>query len=128
MIPDNTNVKDRLRELRGGLTQAAFAEKFGVVAVTISQIEKGKQNPSWDLALRICEEYDCSMDWLQGRSDAKKIRSVIVSDDGFKDRFYEQLEKNNDLKDKIIKLQDELLNDRKKTMSDIMGMVSAKPA
>lgn len=128
MIPDNTNVKDRLRELRGGVTQAAFAEKFGVVAVTISQIEKGKQNPSWDLALRICEEYDCSMDWLQGRSDAKKIRSVIVSDDGFKDRFYEQLEKNNDLKDKIIKLQDELLNDRKKTMSDIMGMVSAKPA
>eukprot|EP01036_Dinobryon_divergens_P040081 gene40081-52940_t len=39
MIPNNTNVKDRLKELRGELTQAAFAEKFGVVAVTISQIE-----------------------------------------------------------------------------------------
>lgn len=107
MIPNNTNVKDRLRELRGELTQAAFAEKFGVVAVTISQIEKGKQNPSWDLALKICEEFNCSMDWLQGRSETKQIQ--VVAPDAYKDKYYEQLEKNNALKDKIIHLQEQLL-------------------
>ncbi|GGD48316.1 hypothetical protein GCM10011514_10440 [Emticicia aquatilis] len=107
MIPNNTTVKDRLKELRGDLTQAAFAEKFGVVAVTISQIEKGKQNPSWDLALRICEEYNCSMDWLQGRSEIRTIQ--VFSPDTFKEKYYDQLEKNNALKDKVIQLQEELI-------------------
>lgn len=107
MIPNNTTVKDRLKELRGELTQAAFAEKFGIVAVTISQIEKGKQNPSWDLALRICEEFNCSMDWLQGRSEIKTIQ--VFSPDTYKEKYYEQLEKNSVLKDKIIKLQEDLI-------------------
>jgi DNA-binding XRE family transcriptional regulator len=107
MIPNNTSVKDRLKELRGELTQATFAEKFGVVAVTISQIEKGKQNPSWDLALRICEEFNCSMDWLQGRSETKQIQ--FFAPDSYQDKYYEQLEKNNALKDTIIQLQERLL-------------------
>jgi DNA-binding XRE family transcriptional regulator len=107
MIPNNIMVKDRLKELRGELTQVAFAEKFGVVAVTISQIEKGKQNPSWDLALRICEECNCSMDWLQGRSEIKTIQ--VFTPDVFREKYYEQLEKNSALKDKIIQLQEELL-------------------
>lgn len=107
MIPNKTTVKDRLKELRGELTQAAFAEKVGVVAVTISQIEKGKQNPSWDLALRICEEFNCSMDWLQGRSEIQTIQ--IFAPDTFKEKYYEQLEKTIALKDKIIQLQEQLL-------------------
>lgn len=100
-------VKDRLRELRGGITQADFAKKFDVVAVTISQIENGKQNPSWDLALRICEEFNCSMDWLQGRTDIQNIQQK--SFDGYKEKYYEQIEKNNFLLEKIIKLQEEML-------------------
>lgn len=107
MIPNKTTVKDRLKELRGELTQAAFAEKVGVVAVTISQIEKGKQNPSWDLALRICEEFNCSMDWLQGRSETQTIQTFAP--DTFKEKYYEQLEKTITLKDKIIQLQEQLL-------------------
>lgn len=107
MIPNNTNVKDRLKELRGELTQAAFAEKFGVVAVTISQIENGKQNPSWDLAIRICEAYNCSMDWLQGRSDIQNIKQL--SYDSYKEKYHEQVEKNSFLMEKIINLQDDLL-------------------
>lgn len=110
MIPNNPKVKDRLRELRGELTQAVFAEKFGVVAVTISQIEKGKQNPSWDLALRICEEFNCSMDWLQGRSETRQIQVFAPVPDAFKDKYYEQLEKNIALRDKIIQLQEQLLS------------------
>ena len=107
MIPNKTHVKDRLKELRGELTQAIFAKKFGVVAVTISQIENGKQNPSWDLALRICKEYDCSMDWLQGRSDIKTNQAF--TSDSFQKKYYEQLGKTDELKDKIIQLQDDLL-------------------
>jgi DNA-binding XRE family transcriptional regulator len=107
MIPNKITVKDRLKELRGGLTQADFAKKFDVVAVTISQIENGKQNPSWELALRICEAYNCSMDWLQGRSDIQNIQQL--SYDSYKEKYHEQVEKNSFLLEKIIKLQDELL-------------------
>lgn len=107
MNPNKVTVKDRLKELRGGVTQADFAKKFDVVAVTISQIENGKQNPSWDLALRICEAYHCSMDWLQGRSDIQNIQQL--SFDSYKEKYHEQVEKNTFLMEKIIKLQDDLL-------------------
>ncbi len=107
MNPNKITVKDRLRELRGGVTQADFAKKFDVVAVTISQIENGKQNPSWDLAIRICEAYNCSMDWLQGRSDIQNIKQL--SYDSYKEKYHEQVEKNTFLMEKIIKLQDDLL-------------------
>jgi DNA-binding XRE family transcriptional regulator len=107
MNPNKITVKDRLRELRGGVTQADFAKKFDVVAVTISQIENGKQNPSWELALRICEAYNCSMDWLQGRSDIQNIQQL--SYDSYKEKYHEQVEKNTFLMEKIIKLQDDLL-------------------
>ena len=107
MIPNKITVKDRLKELRGGLTQADFAKKFDVVAVTISQIENGKQNPSWELALRICEAYNCSMDWLQGRSDIQNIQQL--SYDSYKEKYHEQVEKNSFLMEKIINLQDNLL-------------------
>lgn len=109
MILNKTHVKDRLKELRGDVTQAIFAQKFGVVAVTISQIENGKQNPSWDLALRICKEYDCSMDWFQGRSEIKNILQLQVINEDFKEKYYQELIKNSELKDKIIQLQDDLL-------------------
>ncbi|MFN3488018.1 MAG: helix-turn-helix domain-containing protein [Emticicia sp.] len=107
MNPNKITIKDRLRELRGGVTQADFAKKFDVVAVTISQIENGKQNPSWELALRICEAYNCSMDWLQGRSDIQNIQQL--SYDSYKEKYHEQVEKNTFLMEKIIKLQDDLL-------------------
>lgn len=107
MNPNKITVKDRLKELRGGVTQADFAKKFDVVAVTISQIENGKQNPSWDLAIRICEAYNCSMDWLQGRSDIQNIQQL--SYDSYKEKYHEQVEKNTFLMEKIIKLQDDLL-------------------
>lgn len=107
MNPNKITVKDRLKELRGGVTQADFAKKFDVVAVTISQIENGKQNPSWDLALRICEAYNCSMDWLQGRSDIQNIQQL--SYDSYKEKYHEQVERNSLLMEKIIKLQDDLL-------------------
>lgn len=116
MNSNKISVKDRLKELRGDLTQAAFAKKFGVVAVTISQIENGKQNPSWELALRICEAYNCSMDWLQGRSDIQNIQQITF--DSYKEKYLEQVEKNSFLMGKIIQLQDELLSNKKNIQID----------
>jgi DNA-binding XRE family transcriptional regulator len=81
---------DRIKELRGRMSQGEFAKKFDVVTVTISAIETGKQNPSWDLALKICEEYKCSMDWLYGRTNVRSLQHE--SDDKKND---EELEKTN---------------------------------
>ena len=52
-------IKTRIRELRArdGLSQEELAEKTGVRRETISNIEKGKYNPSLVLAWRIARVF-----------------------------------------------------------------------
>jgi DNA-binding XRE family transcriptional regulator len=85
-----TIFRDRIKELRGYSSQTEFAKKFEVSPVTISAIEAGKQNPSWDLALKVCEEYKCSMDWLCGRTELRNLPN-----DSNDKKNNEELEKGN---------------------------------
>lgn len=55
-------VKD-LRE-REKLTQAQFAESIDVSSNTISRIEREDMSLSSDIALKIADKYDISLDWL----------------------------------------------------------------
>jgi hypothetical protein len=49
------------------------------------------------------------MDWFQGRSEIKNILQLQVINEDFKEKYYQELIKNSELKDKIIQLQDDLL-------------------
>lgn len=49
------------------------------------------------------------MDWFQGRSEIKNILQLHVINEDFKEKYYQELIKNSELKDKIIQLQDDLL-------------------
>jgi len=53
-------MKTRLKELRAkhNLTQGEFAEKVGVRRETIVFLEKGKSNPSLNLAHKIAEFFN----------------------------------------------------------------------
>ncbi len=53
-----------LRQLSGGMTQEALAEKLGVSRQTISKWEMDAANPEMDKALELCRVFNCSLDNL----------------------------------------------------------------
>jgi Predicted transcriptional regulators len=63
----------RVKELRESkqLTQLEFAESIDVSSNTISRIERKEMSLSSDIALRIADVYDISLDWLFYRSDER---------------------------------------------------------
>ena len=54
----------RFRELRGRKNLADFAKSLGVTPQQISRIENEQSKPSFELAEKVCEIYNVSLDWL----------------------------------------------------------------
>ena len=69
--------KNRLSELRGELTQAAFAKKLGMTQQNYGNYENGKQPLKSDMIEKICGMFGCSAEWLLGMSD-KKVQAEPV--------------------------------------------------
>lgn len=78
---------NRVRELRKskGLSQAKFAEvlsrgngTFSITADAISKIERGNTALATAPALRMCETYNVSLDWLSGRTDTEQDKASII--------------------------------------------------
>ncbi|MBU2703652.1 transcriptional regulator with XRE-family HTH domain [Sporomusaceae bacterium BoRhaA] len=65
---------DNIRKLRNkrGLTQAQFGEAIGVAESTISLYESGKREPDNKTLLRIAEYFQCTTDYLLGRTNDPK--------------------------------------------------------
>lgn len=64
--------KNRLSELRGDLTQAAFAKKLGMSQQNYGNYENGKQPLKSDQIALICETFGCTAEWLLGMSDVRE--------------------------------------------------------
>lgn len=47
-----------------GTGQADFAEKAGIAQNTYNQYERGKKRPSVDNALKLCDTYMLTLDWI----------------------------------------------------------------
>ncbi|TDB64375.1 helix-turn-helix domain-containing protein [Arundinibacter roseus] len=58
------SISKRIRQLRGEKNLTEFGAELGVSGQQISKIETGNSTPSVDLAMKICEKYNVSMDWL----------------------------------------------------------------
>lgn len=52
----------KVRRARHELTQSDLAEAVDVSRQTISAIEAGRYNPSLELAFRLAEYFDCSIE------------------------------------------------------------------
>lgn len=74
-------IGERIRELRGRMTLAEFGQFFDVGASNISGIEKGHSKPSFELAEKICQHFNVSMDWLIRGEEYKK---AIISNESKK--------------------------------------------
>lgn len=66
-----SNIKERIKELRKEkkLTQEELAKKLGLNAKSnIANYESGANAPSDEIKLKMCELFNCSMDYLIGKS------------------------------------------------------------
>lgn len=64
---------NRIKSLREELnmTQQELADKIGGAKSTIAMYEKGDRKPSLEVLIKLSKLFDCSMDYLMGRSDYK---------------------------------------------------------
>ena len=74
-IADRTEIANRIRQLRGLLTQREFAEKIGVQQQIVSFVENGTM-PGADILILISEKCGVSIDWLL----TGKAKDAIESD------------------------------------------------
>lgn len=57
---------ERLRELRGSLSQSEFASKIGVKQTSYSSWERGVKDPASQTLVLIASTFGVSADWLLG--------------------------------------------------------------
>lgn len=70
---------DRLKKLREGknLLSKELAKIINVEPATITNWEKGKRSPKEDMLIKLADYFDCSIDYLLGRTD--DCRSIVYS-------------------------------------------------
>jgi len=74
-------VGQRLRALRGDMTQAQFAKRVGVSQGYLSHLERGEKEIGPEILLRISQLCDRSMEWIltgSERSPGKQFSSVLA--------------------------------------------------
>jgi transcriptional regulator with XRE-family HTH domain len=78
---DKREIGQRIKQIRGSLSQKDFADKLNVVQSYIGQIEVGKTKPSLELLISICDNYDVSIDWiLIGEEKESEVKAVSYED------------------------------------------------
>lgn len=78
---DDSKFPARLRQVRekAGLSQSEFAERVGVSRGAISTYELGDRVPDIRFLDKVIEEFECSYDYLMGRSEATRSENVDIS-------------------------------------------------
>jgi len=63
-----------IREMRDalGLTQAAFAERFGLTRMQLIDLEKGRRNPKAETLERICGPFGLTLGFVPGPDGAER--------------------------------------------------------
>ncbi|NBW39170.1 MAG: XRE family transcriptional regulator [Cytophagia bacterium] len=61
----------------GGLSQDELAKKVGAISVTIGRYERDEIKPSIDVATKIADVLEVSLDYLVGHSDTVLEKSLV---------------------------------------------------
>lgn len=62
---------DRLKELRGSMSQQEIADKIGTKQTSYSSWERGIKEPGISVLIDIASTFGVSTDWLLGRTDER---------------------------------------------------------
>ena len=111
-----------LERIRLGLNQIELAKKLNLSSsASISQYESGDRIPNDDIKLKMCEVFNCSLDYLMGKSDIRNLEKVQsdplgLAKIGFNMENYTPLTEKQ--KEQIKDLLEIILKDNKKTKED----------
>lgn len=70
---------ERIRYIRKeilNITQKEFGEQIGLKANSVSDIEKGKNNPTEQTIKAICREFNINEDWLRYGNEPMRIDNI----------------------------------------------------
>lgn len=75
-------VGNRVKILRDelGLKQDELAKKLGVSPSAVGMYERDLREANDEIKLRMCELFNCSMDYLTGKSDIKNSQKIDIND------------------------------------------------
>lgn len=97
---------NRIKQLRNekGLTQGELSKRIGINRVTLSNLESGTRYPTLDHLQRLSKFFDCSFDYILGKSNDRKekVQIVEISNAGVTKLQMEFLKKIEDLNVKDI--------------------------
>ncbi len=83
-MEDSKNILGKkIKQLRKEfeLTQEELALKLGLKGKSsIANYEAGNITPSDDIKLKMCEIFDCTLDYLMGKSDVRKPEKINIDD------------------------------------------------
>ena len=108
--------QERIKELRTDfkLSQEQLGNLMGISKVSVWQWENGRNYPKQEMAEKLCDYFNVSLDYLMGRSDVKNPTKEINKDD-FTVAFYNISDKlSEDDKDFILKIAQQLAESKKK--------------
>ena len=71
---------ERLKELRGNLSQDDFAFKIGTKQTTLSNWERGFREPNFSGLVLIANSCGVSADWLLGLTDDRAPGATVTTD------------------------------------------------
>lgn len=76
------SVGERLRMVRGGMSQDDFAVKLAVHKETIGKYERDKVIPGGDVLSRLHETFGVNINWLLTGKGDKGIDAIVKTEDG----------------------------------------------
>lgn len=74
------NLGDRLKIVRGDISQKEFGEKFNITPNTLRRYETGVNPPTTDFILDVCEKYKINPIWLLLGEGPKHLEPDEISD------------------------------------------------
>lgn len=75
----SASIAQRIRFLRGALSQATFAHRLGVSQTDVSRYESSSRTPPMTLLTTIATEFHVSLDWLVF-GDRDQSHQAVVSE------------------------------------------------
>jgi len=76
----NTTMAQRLRAIRGTLTQAEFAHRLGIHKNTLGRYERGESEPDTQIARQLCTFVGVQPQWLLFGSDMELPEAGIPTE------------------------------------------------
>ena len=94
---------DRLKQLRTNMniSQEKLAELCGVSRSTIANYESNRNFPDDNIKYKLCEIFDCSMDYLMCRTNKQEQDALELTETDIK--FIKNIKKLSETEKKIIR-------------------------